>query len=47
MLLRLRVGLLCAVGGGVTLSPPAMAQDLFFNTEIVSFNLTGTATLPL
>jgi hypothetical protein len=47
MLLRLRVVLLCAVGCGVTLSPSAMAQDLFFNTEIVSFNLTGTAALPL
>lgn len=47
MLQQLRVVLLCAVVCGVTLSPPAMAQDLFFNTEIVSFNLTGTATLPL
>jgi hypothetical protein len=47
MLQRLLVVLLCAFGCGVSLSPPAMAQDLFFNTEIVSFDLTGTASLPL
>ncbi|WP_442484033.1 PEP-CTERM sorting domain-containing protein [Aeoliella sp. SH292] len=47
MLQRLRVVLLCAVGCGVTLSSPAMAQDLFFNTEIVSIDLTGSAMLPL
>lgn len=50
MLQRLIVALICATGGSLNLSPIAKAQDppvLFFNTNIVSFNLNGTGAMPL